>query len=152
MSAYDGMTPLEIFRKIAFELKSYPDDVVQAHIDLAGAMFCADAYGDEANMFLALCAAHLMVIPGGVAASSGTGAAPKGVKSIKEGDLQITYADDAQGGSDSASLTAWFKGSRFGDMINMLRRTHGLTLGFTANAGFVCYEDGGYYFPNRGIH
>lgn len=152
MSVYDGLTQLEIFRKIAFELKAFPDDVVQSYIDLASAMFCADAYGDDANLFLALCAAHLMVIPGGIAADQGSSTAPKGVKSVKEGDLQITYQDDGTGSSDSSSITAWFKGSRFGDMINMLRRKLGMGLGFTANAGFVCYEDGGYYFPNRAIH
>lgn len=152
MNNFDGLSPLQIFRKIAFELKSYPDDVVEAHIELAGAMFCPDAYGESANLFLALMAAHLMAIPGGIAASSGTGSAPAGVKSVKEGDLTITYQDEGGTDKDRVSLTAWLSGSRFGQMILMLRRTLGLGLGFTANAGFECFDGGGYYFPNRAIH
>lgn len=144
-----GLDALKIFRKVAFELKSYPDDVVETYIALASMMFCADAYGDAADLFLALMAAHLMVIPGGVAASSGSGAAPAGVKSVKEGDLQITYSD--AGTVDQTSFKAWLAASRFGLLINAIRRARGMGLGFTA-VGFVCEPDGGYYFPNRAIH
>lgn len=150
LAAFVGVDALTIFRKIAFELKSYPDDVVQAHIDLANMMFCAEQYGDAADLFLALMAAHLMVIPGGIAAKAGTGSAPAGVKMVKEGDLTIQYQDTATDTS-TASFTAWLGKSRFGDLIQMLRRQRGLGLGFTA-VGFSCGEDGGYYFPNRAIH
>lgn len=148
LAAFTGVDALIIFRKIAFELKNYPDDVVQAHIDLAGMMFCADQYGEAAELFLALMAAHLMVIPGGVAAKAGNGGAPAGVKMVKEGDLTIQYQDTP---TSTASFTAWLGRSRFGDLIQMLRRQRGMGLGFTA-VGFVCEEDGGYYFPNRAIH
>lgn len=153
MKAYEGLTPLEIFRKIAFELKSYPDDVVLSYIELGSALFCADAYEDDANLALALMAAHLMVIPGGIAASTaGSGNAPKGVKSVKEGDLTITYQDEGGASSGgSANFKEFLSGSRFGEMLLMLRRTHGLGLGFTA-VGAVCEGPEGYYFPNRAIH
>lgn len=147
---YDGMTPLEIFRKIAFELKSYPDDVVQAHIELAQAMYCCDAYGEAANLFLALMAAHLMVIPGGIAASSGTGSAPDGVKSLKEGDLQIVYQDT--GTTDTSSVSAWLNGSRFGKLIIQLKRTYGVGGTLLVGQPGVNLCPTGYYFPNRAIH
>lgn len=144
---YEGMTPLQIFRKIAFELKSYPDDVVQSHIDLAETMFCTEEYGEDSDLFLALMAAHLMVIPGGIAQKQGINGGKPGVKSLREGDLSISYQDTGK----ATSLTDWLMLSRFGQMINMMRRQRGLNLGLTAN-GFECYEDGGYYFPNRAIH
>ncbi len=146
-NAYEGLTPLQIFRKIAFELKSYPDDIVQAHIDLADTMFCADEYGEDANLFLALMAAHLMVIPGGIAQKQGINGGRPGIKSLREGDLSITYNDERK----TTTLTDWLMQSRFGQMINQLRRQLGLNFGLTASE-FECYEDGGYYFPNRGIH
>lgn len=140
LAPYADKTPLEIFRLIAFELKAFPDDVVQSQIDLAGILFCADKYGDAKNVVLALMAAHLMVIPGGIAASQGTGSGgPKGVKSIKEADLTITYADETTNSSSSASFSAWLSGSRFGELLLMIRRTMGFGLGFTAaGPGLFC--------------
>lgn len=149
LAAFDNADVLTIFRKIAFELKNYPDEVVQTYIDLANMMFCADQYGEQADLFLALMAAHLMTIPGGIAAKQGTGSAPAGVKMVKEGDLTITYQDDSN--AKAETFAAWLSKSRFGELIQMLRRQRGMNLGFTA-VGFVCYEDGGYYFPNRAIH
>lgn len=148
---YEGLTPLEIFRKIAFELKSYPDDVVQAHIDLACAMYCPEAYGEAANLFLALMAAHLMTIPGGIAASNGTGSAPAGVKSVKEGDLQITYSDSGSDG-DSSSVKAWLGQSRFGQLIIQLKRTYGVGGALLVGQPGVAVCPTGYYFPNRANH
>lgn len=131
-AAFAGKTPLEIFRIVAFEYKSFPDDVVQGQIDMAGALFCVEKYGESKNLVLALLAAHLMAIPGGIGASQGTGSnAPKGVKSVKEGDLTITYSDETKDTS-SASFTAWLSGSRFGELLIMLRRTMGFGFAFTA--------------------
>lgn len=148
---YENLSPLEIFRKVAFELKSYPDDVVSSYIEMAQAMFCSAEYGDQENLFLALMAAHLMVIPGGIAASSGTGSAPAGVKSVKEGDLTITYQDSGKSTADASTFKAWLGQSRFGQLLIQIRRQLGLGIAFTVAAGYEACADG-YYFPNRGIH
>lgn len=145
-----GKTPLEIFRVYAFELKTFPDDVVQPYIDLADMMFDAQCYGDFAPLFLALMAAHLMVIPGGVAASSNSsGGGPNGIKSIKEGDLQITYTDPGTS-KDSSAMTfkAWLDLSRFGQLIAQLRRTMGMGHGImTRGPAAACTADS-FHFPN----
>jgi hypothetical protein len=145
-----GKTPLELFRLYAFELKAQPDEVVQAHIDLADMMFDAHCYGDFAPLFLALMAAHLMVIPGGVAASSNSsGGGPNGIKSIKEGDLQITYTDAGSTKDTSAlSFKAWLDLSRFGQLIARLRANMGLGHGIMTRGPSDGFTSGGYHFPN----
>lgn len=149
-------TPLELFRAYAFELKTQPDEVVQSYIDLADMMFDADCYGQAKPLFLALMAAHLMVIPGGVAASSntgGNGGGPAGVKSIKEGDLQITYQDNGSADSTSSALSfkAWLDLSRFGQLIAHLRATLGMGHGIMTRGGASCLDAGQYHFPNSQI-
>lgn len=146
-----GKTPLEIFRIYAFELKAYEDGVVQSYIDLADMMFDAQCYGELAPLFLALMAAHLMTVPGGIAASSNSsgGGNASGIKSIKEGDLQITYADQkTEEEATGISFKAWLALSRFGQLIAQLRRTLGLGHGIMTRgpAGFTAAT--GYHFPN----
>lgn len=148
-----GKTPLELFRVYAFELKAQPDEVVQAYIDLADMMFDAQCYGAFAPLFLALMAAHMMVVPGGVAASSntgGSGGGPAGVKSIKEGDLQITYQDTGSKDSASSALSfkAWLDLSRFGQLLARLRASMGLGHGIMTRGGATGFDAGQYHFPN----
>ena len=63
IAAFEGLTPLEIFRKLAPEFAAVPDEVVQGYIDLASLFVCEDEYGDAYNVALALMAAHIMASP-----------------------------------------------------------------------------------------
>lgn len=145
----EGKTPLELFRVYAFELKTQPDEVVMSYIQLAEIMFDADCYGDFKPLFLALMAAHLMVIPGGIAASSNSsGGGPNGIKSIKEGDLQITYTDGSTKDSSALSFKAWLDLSRFGQLIARLRAQLGLGHGIMTRGPAGGVDAGGYHFPN----
>lgn len=147
----EGKTPLQLFREVAFELKGYDDEVVQAHINLADMMFSAECYGELAPLFLAFMAAHLMVIPGGVAASSNSssGGGPAGVKSIKEGDLQITYTDGTEADKNSGlTFKQWLNYSRFGQMIIQMRRSLGLGHGIMTRGSAPIVSGDSFHFPN----
>lgn len=65
IAAFEGLTPLEIFRKFAPEFAAVPDEVVQGYIDFATFYVCVDEYGKAYNVALALMAAHIMASPGG---------------------------------------------------------------------------------------
>lgn len=141
-AAFVGMTPLEIFRKIAPQLASYPDDVVQGYLDAAAMMFCLSDYGEYADIADALLAAHMMVIPGGVAY---TGIVqPTGVTSMKEGDLSITWGAIGE----SFSMKTWLTGSSYGQMLMLIRNMLGMNMALMTRGGVRC-GSGEYYFPNR---
>lgn len=141
-AAFGGMTPLEIFRKLAPQLASYPDDVVQGYLDAAAMMFCLGDYGEYADIADALLASHMMSIPGGIAYSGI--AQPAGVTSMKEGDLSITWG--AIG--DSFSMKTWLAGSGYGQMLLLIRNRLGMNMALMTRGGARC-SGGEYYFPNR---
>lgn len=116
IAAFEGLTPLEIFRKLAPEFAAVPDGVVQGYIELASLFVCKDEYGDAYNAALALMAAHIMASPGGY---SDNGSSTSGrIISRKEGDLSITYGNVS---SDSSYLG----GTTYGNLLQMLRKKKG---------------------------
>lgn len=116
IAAFVGLTPLEIFRKLATEFAAVPDEVVQGYIDLASLFICESEYGDAYNVALALMAAHIMASPGGY---SDNGSASSGrILSRKESDLAITYGNVS---SDSSYLG----GTTYGNLLQMLRKKKG---------------------------
>ena len=115
-SAFEGLTPLEIFRKIAPEFASVPDDTVEAYLELAGVYVCVNEYGKYYNVAVALMAAAIMASPGGYS-EDGSSSAGR-VTSRKEGDLAISYGAIS---SDSSFLG----GTTYGNLLEMLRKKMG---------------------------
>lgn len=90
-AAFEGKTPLDIFRVIAPEFAAVPDDVVQGYLELATVFVCKGDFGKYYNVAVALMAAHVMASPGGY---SQDGSSSSGrILSRKEGDLSITYGN-----------------------------------------------------------
>ncbi|WP_435952736.1 DUF4054 domain-containing protein [Dryocola sp. BD626] len=116
IAAFEGLTPLKIFRKLAPEFAAVPDDVVQGYIDLASLFVCEGEYGDAYNVALALMAAHIMASPGGYSADGSTSSGR--ILSRKEGDLAITYGNVS---GDSSYLS----GTTYGNLLQMLRKKKG---------------------------
>lgn len=116
IAAFEGLTPLEIFRKLAPEFAAVTDEVVQGYIDFATFYVCVDDYGKAYNVALALMAAHIMASPGGYS-QDGSSSSGK-VLSRKEGDLSITYGNVS---SDSSYLS----GTTYGNLLQLLRKRMG---------------------------
>lgn len=116
IAAFEGLTPLEIFRKLAPEFAAFPDEVVKGYIELASLFVCEGDYGDAYNVALALMAAHIMASPGGY---SDDGSKSSGrILSRKEGDLAITYGNVS---GDSSYLS----GTTYGNLLQILRKKKG---------------------------
>lgn len=115
-AAFDGLTPLEIFRKVAPEFAAVSNEVVQGYIDLASLFVCEGDYGKAVNVAIALMAAHIMASPGGYSQDGSTSAGK--VLSRKEGDLSITYGSVS---SDSDYLSA----TTYGALLQFLRQRLG---------------------------
>lgn len=115
-AAYEGKTPLEIFRLIAPEFAAVTDSVVSAYIDLASNFVCSGKYGESINLAIALMAAHIMASPGGYSNDGSTSAGR--ITSRKEGDLQITYGSV----SDSSD---YLSGTTYGNLLKALLRKKG---------------------------
>lgn len=116
IAAFEGLTPLEIFRKLAPEFAAVPDDVVQGYIDFASLYVCECDYGGAYNVALALMAAHIMASPGGYSDDGSTSSGR--ILSRKEGDLAITYGNVS---GDSSYLS----GTTYGNLLQMLRKKKG---------------------------
>ncbi|MEN4404453.1 DUF4054 domain-containing protein [Enterobacter hormaechei subsp. xiangfangensis] len=119
IAAFKGLTPLEIFRKLAPEFAAVPNEVVQGYIDLASLFVCEDEYGDAYNVALALMAAHIMASPGGYSDNGSTSSGR--ILSRKEGDLAITYGNVS---GDSSYLS----GTTYGNLLQLLRKKRGAGL------------------------
>ena len=115
-AAYEGKTPLEIFRLIAPEFAAVNDDTVTAYLDLASNFVCSGKYGKSINLDIALMAAHIMASPGGYSNDGSTSAGR--ITSRKEGDLQITYGSV----SDSSD---YLSGTTYGNLLKALLRKKG---------------------------
>lgn len=115
-SAFEGLTPVEIFRKVAPEFANVPDDVVAGYLDLAEAFVCSGGYGKAYNLALSLMAAHIMASPGGYS-QDGSNSSGR-ILSRKEGDLSITYGNVS---SDSSYLG----GTTYGNLLKILRKKMG---------------------------
>lgn len=125
-AAFEGKTPLEIFRLIAPEFAAVSDDVVNNYLELATVFVCAGDYGKYYNVAVALMAAHIMASPGGY--SDGASTSSGKVQSRKEGDLAITYGN-------VSSDTSYLGGTTYGNLLQMLRKKMG----------------GGYALMTRGV-
>lgn len=115
-AAFDGLTALQIFRKLAPEFAAVPDPVVQGYIDLASLFVCEGDYGKATNVALTLMAAHIMASPGGYSQDGSTSSGK--VLSRKEGDLSITY------GSVSSN-SDYLSGTSYGNLLQLLRKRLG---------------------------
>lgn len=126
MSAYEGKTPLDIFRLVATEFAAVSDADVQNKIALASVLICTEHYGKNGDVALALMAAHLLALPGGAnGGASGDGSSSSGrVLSRREGDLAITYG--AVSGSNSSDAIT---GTTYADLLKALRRKSGRAIG-----------------------
>lgn len=136
-AAFEGKTPLEIFRVIAPEFAAISDTDVQNRIELASAFICAGDYGKNATLALALMAAHLLALPGGVNGGvAGDGSTSSGrVVSRREGDLSFTYGEVSSGKANSyASIT----GTTYADLLNALRRKAGGGIGLMTRGVVGC--------------
>lgn len=136
-AAYEGKTPLGIFRLIASEFAVVSDQIVQSKIDLASVLICAGNYGKNSNVALALMAAHLLALPGGAnGGAAGDGSTSSGrVLSRKEGDLAITYGNVSSGSkNDNESIT----GTTYSDLLNALRRKAGGGIGLMTRGMMGC--------------
>ncbi|WP_158782496.1 DUF4054 domain-containing protein [Pantoea sp. BAV 3049] len=116
IAAFEGLTALEIFRKLAPEFAAVPDPVVLGYIDLASLFVCEGDYGKALNVALALMAAHIMASPGGYSQDGSTSVGK--ILSRKEGDLSITY------GSVSSDAD-YLSGTTYGNLLQMLRKRLG---------------------------
>lgn len=115
-AAFEGKTPLEIFRLIAPEFAAVPEEVVNSYLELASVFVCEGDYGKYYNVALALMAAHIMASPGGYSQDGSTSSGK--VQSRKEGDLAITYGN-------ISSDTSYLGGTSYGNMLLMLRKKMG---------------------------
>ena len=127
-AAYEGKTPLEIFRLVAPEFAAVEDTDVLNKITLASVIICTVHFGQNANAALALMAAHLFALPGGAnGGADGDGSTSSGrVLSRREGDLAITYgAVSGSEGTNGETIT----GTTYADLLNALRRKSGRAIG-----------------------
>lgn len=131
-AAFDGLTPLEIFRRIAPEFASVPDDVVKSQIDLASLILCECDYGKDWNAAQAMGAAHLLSTNESLTGGD-SGAASGAVLSRKEGDLEIRYAAPSSSGSGGG-----FSGSSYADMLALLKRKKGRGFGIITSGVWGC--------------
>lgn len=119
-TSISGMSALEIFRIIAPEFSAVSDEDVNKAILVAGMFVCAESYGDYGNAALAIMAAHIMALPGGV--NGGYSTSSQKVTSMKEGDLSINY------GNVSDASGSWLGQTTYGQLLQMLQKRLGMHL------------------------
>lgn len=132
-ASVSGLTPLEIFRIIAAEFSQVPDEDVNKAILIAGVFLCPEEYGEYGNVALALMAAHIMALPGGV--NGGRSTSSQKVTSMKEGDLSLTY------GSVSDGDSSWLGGSTYGVLLTALQKRLGMHLSLMTRGPIAAPSD-----------
>lgn len=85
------MSPIEVFRLLAQEFSSIPDDVVENWIDLTKPFISEKRFGSTYNQALALLTAHRLKMAGYGDATTGTIGDTLRVASYSEGETSINY-------------------------------------------------------------
>lgn len=123
-----SLTASEVFDIKAPQCATDPNKA--AYIEIATAQTNECWFGDNYVYAIGLRAAHMCLVDNDT--SSSGGGSVGGVKSKKEGDLQIQYYQETTGGSDAVNSSDEYLGqTNPGKELLALMRSRGVSMGVT---------------------